>query len=268
VKRKYFFVVLFLILAIFLSGCGGSGVTTPPITSNQSPTASFTANPTSGVAPLQVFFNASNSYDSDGTIISYAWDFKDGNIGSGETLNHIFSSIGSYNVLLTLTDDDGATDSTIKTITVASFQETISSLDTPEKLSDWMLKNIEYESHYEIWVETGIMYRATPEEIFESKCGCCAEFAIFACAVLEYHGYEAEIFCISVASDSSQGHAVCVYQSSNLLNIVNVGRIEGPYQTYQDIAFALNKDWTEYRIHDSWSTYQEQGYPDEVVYRE
>jgi len=152
----------------------------------------------------------------------------------------------------------------IVTPTTTSFQETISSLDTPEKLSDWMLKNIEYESHY----ETGINYRLTPEEIFESKCGCCAEFAIFACAVLEYHGYETEIFTISVASDPSKGHAVCVYQSSNLLNIVNVGRIEGPYQTYQDIAFTLNKDWSEYHLYYSWSTFQELGYPDEFVYRE
>ena len=157
----------------------------------------------------------------------------------------------------------------IVTPTTTSFQETISSLDTPEKLSDWMLKNITYESgHYEVWVETGIMYRATPEEIFESKCGCCAEFAIFACAVLEYHGHETKIFGISVASDPSQGHAVCVYRSSSLLYIINVGRIEGPYQTYRDIAFALNKDWSEYYLYYSWSTYQELGYPDEFFYRE
>ncbi|MBU4349405.1 transglutaminase-like domain-containing protein [bacterium] len=145
----------------------------------------------------------------------------------------------------------------------ANFQETISSLDTPEKLSDWMLKNIKYESHYGLSVG-----RLSPEEIFESKCGCCAEFAIFACAVLEYHGYETEIFTISVASDPSKGHAVCAYHSSSLLNIINVGRIEGPYQTYQDIAFDLNKDWSEYHLYYSWSTYQELGYPDEFVYRE
>ncbi len=63
-KKKYYFVILFLVLAIFLSGCG-SGGTTPPITTNQSPTASFTANPTSGVSPLQVTFNAASSYDSE-----------------------------------------------------------------------------------------------------------------------------------------------------------------------------------------------------------
>ncbi len=152
--------------------------------------------------------------------------------------------------------------------TTADFQETISSLDTPEKLSDWMLKNIKYESHYEIWVETGVQYIASPEEIFESKRGGCADFAVFACAVLEYHGYETEILGISIASDPSKGHAVCVYHSPSLLYTINVGRIEGPYQTYRDIAFAHHKDWSRYRLYYSWSTYQELGYPDEVVYRE
>ncbi len=115
-KREYFFVILFLVLAIFLAGCGG--VTTPPITTNQSPIASFTANPTSGIAPLEVSFNASNSSDSDGSIVSYTWDFKDGSTGNGKTLNHTFSSIGNYNVELTVTDDKGATDTTTKNITM------------------------------------------------------------------------------------------------------------------------------------------------------
>lgn len=119
-KRKYCFVILFLILAIFLSGCNGGEGTTPPIGSNQSPTASFTANPASGVAPLEVSFNASNSSDSDGSIVSYAWDFKDGNTGNGKTLNHTFNSTGSYNVELTVTDNEGATASATKTITVTT----------------------------------------------------------------------------------------------------------------------------------------------------
>jgi len=85
---------------------------------NQPPIANFTANPTSGVVPLEVSFNASSSFDSDGFIVSYAWDFKDGNTGTGLTINHTFSSAGSYNVKLTVTDDEGATDSITKTITV------------------------------------------------------------------------------------------------------------------------------------------------------
>ena len=147
-KKKCFLIHLFLILTMLLVGCnGGEGTTTPPIspvTGNQSPTASFTANPTSGVAPLVVSFNASNSSDSDGSIISYAWDFKDGSTGSGQTINHTFSSIGSYSVKLTVTDDKGATGSTTKTITVtetlnqsptASFTATTTSGVAPLEVS-------------------------------------------------------------------------------------------------------------------------------------
>jgi len=110
---KYLFVISFLVLAVFLAGCGG---VLPP--TNQSPIASFTANPTSGIAPLEVAFDASNSSDSDGNIISYAWDFKDGSTGSGQTITHTFSSTGSYNVELTVTDNDGATGSATKNVTV------------------------------------------------------------------------------------------------------------------------------------------------------
>ena len=117
-KRKYFLVSLFLMLVMFLVGCNGNGGSTPPITLNQSPTASFNADPTSGAAPLEVFFNASSSSDSDGSIIIYTWNFKDGDTGTGETINHTFSSIGSYIVELTVIDNEGATDSVKKTINV------------------------------------------------------------------------------------------------------------------------------------------------------
>lgn len=83
---------------------------------NLPPIASFTANFRTGVAPLEIFFDASSSYDPDGNIISYAWDFKDGNTGSGETINHTFSTIGSYKVELTVTDNKGATASVTKII--------------------------------------------------------------------------------------------------------------------------------------------------------
>jgi PKD repeat protein len=123
-KRKLFLLNLVLIITMFLVSCSGNGVPTTPITPNQSPTASFTANPTSGVSPLAVSFNASNSSDSDGTIVSYAWDFKDGNTGTGETINHTFSSAGSYNVKLTVTDDKGTTGLDTKTIIVTTPEST------------------------------------------------------------------------------------------------------------------------------------------------
>ena len=87
------------------------------------PTASFTASPTSGKAPLEVSFDASGSSDLDGTIDSYRWDFipyKSYGTGSGVSVSYTFDSAGTYDVELTVTDNDGATDSTRKTITVES----------------------------------------------------------------------------------------------------------------------------------------------------
>ena len=87
---------------------------------NIPPTASFTASPTSGDAPLAVSFNGSGSSDSDGSIASYAWSFGDGGSSSGVTAIHTYSSAGTYTVRLTVTDDDGSTDSATRTIQVTA----------------------------------------------------------------------------------------------------------------------------------------------------
>ncbi|MCG2827408.1 MAG: Ig-like domain-containing protein [Thermoplasmatales archaeon] len=56
----------------------------------------------------EVIFNASQSYDPDGYIIDYSWDFGDGTNASGEILIHTYMEDGAYNVTLNITDDDGA----------------------------------------------------------------------------------------------------------------------------------------------------------------
>ncbi|MDA1315908.1 MAG: PKD domain-containing protein [Acidobacteria bacterium] len=75
---------------------------------NQPPTASASANPVSGTVPLAVQFNGAGSGDSDGTIVSYEWDFDDGGAASGVVVNHTYTATGVYNATLTVTDDDGA----------------------------------------------------------------------------------------------------------------------------------------------------------------
>ncbi len=85
---------------------------------NQPPVASFTYSPEKPVVNQTVTFNASSSYDPDGTIDSYVWNFGDGETGSGEMVSHIYSSLGDYEVNLTVTDDNGATNSIIRKITV------------------------------------------------------------------------------------------------------------------------------------------------------
>jgi len=108
---------------------------------NQPPTANFTANPTSGDAPLNVDFDGSASSDPDGTIASYDWDFGDGASSTAVSPSHTYGSAGDYTVTLTVTDNDGATDSAATLIQVttptpnqpptASFTATPSSGDAP-----------------------------------------------------------------------------------------------------------------------------------------
>ncbi len=88
-------------------------------TANQAPTASFTAQPASGDAPLDVSFDGSASHDDDGGIASYGWDFGDGGSDSGATTSHTYSAAGTYTATLTVTDDDGATATATQTIEVA-----------------------------------------------------------------------------------------------------------------------------------------------------
>lgn len=64
-------------------------------------------------------FDGSGSIDADGYIVSYDWDFGDGNFGSGVTPSHDYSITGDYTVLLTVTDDGGATGTDTQTVSVS-----------------------------------------------------------------------------------------------------------------------------------------------------
>ncbi|KON32565.1 hypothetical protein AC477_02785, partial [miscellaneous Crenarchaeota group-1 archaeon SG8-32-1] len=65
-----------------------------------------------------IFFDASGSYDPDGTIVSYLWDFGDGTTKEGVTVDHSYSEVGNYTVTLVITDDDGSSSSVVVEKTV------------------------------------------------------------------------------------------------------------------------------------------------------
>jgi PKD repeat protein len=85
---------------------------------NQAPTADAVAAPESGKTPLTVQFDGSASADADGTIASYEWDFGDGGSSTDAEPLYEFDTAGTYEVTLTVTDDDGATDTASVTISV------------------------------------------------------------------------------------------------------------------------------------------------------
>jgi PKD repeat protein len=86
---------------------------TPPPPPDGAPTASFTASPTSGAAPLTVNFTDT----STGGPLSWAWEFGDGETATAQNPSHTYTTAGNYTVRLTVTNDDGS-DSSTRRITV------------------------------------------------------------------------------------------------------------------------------------------------------
>jgi PKD repeat protein len=88
---------------------------------SQPPTASISANPTSGAAPLAVSFDGSGSTDN-GSIVSYEWDFEnDGTFdATGVSTSHTYTSDATYTCKLRVTDNDSLTDDDTVTISVNS----------------------------------------------------------------------------------------------------------------------------------------------------
>lgn len=93
------------------------------LSSNQAPTASFTATPSSGPAPLTVAFDGRASSDPEGQTLSYSWDL-DGNGTYGDattsTTSRTYSQAGTVTVGLRVSDPSLATGVTTRSISVGN----------------------------------------------------------------------------------------------------------------------------------------------------
>jgi len=83
-------------------------VTYSASTVNHPPVAVATASPTSGAAPLAVSFNGAGSSDPDGDPLTYGWTFGDGGTSSAQNPAHTYTTSGTFNATLIVTDSKGA----------------------------------------------------------------------------------------------------------------------------------------------------------------
>jgi PKD repeat protein len=84
-----------------------------------------------------VTFDGSDSYDPDGTIESYAWTFGDGGTGSGEVVTHSYTSSGTYTVSLTVTDNEGLTDTDYAIVTIEDAPSEVVEFEDSFEVSEW-----------------------------------------------------------------------------------------------------------------------------------
>ncbi len=96
------------------------------VVTNKAPVAKFTYQPDKPKIGDEIQFT-SQSFDDDGNIVSYAWDFGDGNTSTEQNPVHSYEKKGTYNVTLTVTDNDGAT-----------HQETQQVVVTKEEVNIWL----------------------------------------------------------------------------------------------------------------------------------
>jgi len=84
----------------------------------RAPYASFTFQPSYPSVDEPVTFDASASYDSDGSIVDYIWNYGDTTTGRGKITTHPYTTSGTYAVILKVTDDEGLDGTTIQYVTV------------------------------------------------------------------------------------------------------------------------------------------------------
>ena len=90
-------------------GATDTDTTTVTVTVNKPPVADA-GGPYTGKAGESITFYGSNSYDPDGKIVKYEWDFGDGSGATGEIVKHTYSKSGIHTATLTVYDDAGAKD--------------------------------------------------------------------------------------------------------------------------------------------------------------
>ncbi len=118
----------YTVMLTVTDGDGGSAESSMTIDiTNVAPTIDGIQATQTGTEGSTFYFDGSAS-DPGSDTLSYAWDFGDGESGTGSSTTHIFANDGTYSVTLTVTDGDGGSDTGTVSVTVTNVAPQIVSL--------------------------------------------------------------------------------------------------------------------------------------------
>lgn len=100
-------IVTCIVISAGLAGYFTNIYKTGSASANEFPVANAGESPLYAYSGVPLTFDGSESYDTDGEIISYEWNFGDGFTGIGLTPSHTYEEQGTFPVELTVTDNDG-----------------------------------------------------------------------------------------------------------------------------------------------------------------
>jgi PKD repeat protein len=112
-----------ILTAIDLGGAKDESLTEAVIGEGNVPPVADAGGPYRGGVDTAIFFDGTGSYDPDGSIATYEWNFGDGNAGNGSEPSHTYNAAGIYNVTLTVTDNNGPQTSDKTVAVVGSLSE-------------------------------------------------------------------------------------------------------------------------------------------------
>jgi len=141
---------------------GGRATATVTITvraSNALPVAAFSLSDSPAYPRQPIRFDASASYDPDGNIVSYEWDFGDGATDWGDVTTHWYESVGTYTIVLTVRDnDDGARTATAE----LEVTTTVEGSSTVARHYEWMYDGQHQSCDLDVPLDLYTYYRSQP----------------------------------------------------------------------------------------------------------
>ncbi len=187
---------------------GATSTRTRTITVTDAPVPIISVDRTiAASAPATIVFDATASFDPDGEIVEYEWNFGDGSREFLDQVNHQYASPGSYRATLTVTDDNGVESEAEILISIGIRPPAIELLTPPPSVTNMVLSpNSPLWLQAETSVEAGVPFTVRGG-LDADRDACDAQTALFdlntGSIIRRFTGHDDEVLDATFSFDGS-----------------------------------------------------------------